>query len=112
LKTERNRREGRLAVEDPSHGGTAPVPSPGRAAHIHGLAAQHKEILSAHHHKAHKLLAEDLFDLVGLLDGNADAQRVDRALEQNAFVLITADDDWGKQQFRVRPGAEGPVATN
>ncbi len=39
-------------------------------------------------------MTEDLLELVGFLDGDADADRVDGRLNQHSFVLIAANDYW------------------
>lgn len=56
-----------------------------------GLAAEDNKVLGAHHHEARKLVAEDAVHVVDLLDADADANRVDRTLNEDALVLCTAD---------------------
>ena len=61
---------------------------------------QNNEVLGSPHHKAHEFVAEQLLDLIGLLDGDRDADGVDGGLDQNAFLLVPRDDDRIEKQLR------------
>lgn len=64
---------------------------------------QDEEILRSHHHKAHEFMAQNLFNLICLLDSDADADRVDGALDQNLLPVIAADDHRLEQQLLATP---------
>ena len=49
-------------------------------------------------------MAQDGLDLVGLLDADADAGRVDRGLDQTLLGLIARDLDRIQQQFLAETG--------
>ena len=102
-------------------------------AYFDGLSSEHKEVLSAHHHKAHKLLAEDSLHLISLdrghrsaaasivhlprpsqrlelapqnnylLNTNADSHRVDRWLNKYLLLCRAADCDGVHKQFFALP---------
>lgn len=55
---------------------------------------QDNEALRATRHEAHKHMAQDLLDLIRLLDPNAHAHRVDRGLDHHAFIVISRDGQW------------------
>ena len=40
-----------------------------------------------------------LFNLICLLDGNADADRIYGSFDQNLFLFITRDHNWIQEQF-------------
>jgi hypothetical protein len=44
-------------------------------------------------------MGQDPLDLIRLLDGNADAQRVDRGLDQDTLLIVTADDHRVEKNF-------------
>jgi len=48
--------------------------------YLNRLTPEYVEVLGPHHHEAHELLTQDLFDGIRLLDADADTQRVDRPL--------------------------------
>lgn len=56
-----------------------------------GLAAQDEEALGALLQEARELVHEDVLDLVGLLDLDADAHAVDAGLDEHALVLVARD---------------------
>ena len=47
----------------------------GNVVTVDGTATQNEKVFGAHHDKAHKLLAQDLFDLVCLFDCNAKREK-------------------------------------
>jgi hypothetical protein len=63
------------------------------------LTSKDDEALSTLSQKAHKLLGQDLFQLIGLLDANADAHGVDGTLNENLLLLITSNEDGVKQEL-------------
>ena len=80
---------------------------PQNATYLHRLASEDDEVFSAHHHEPHELMAEDLLDLVGLLDGDADANRVDGRLDEHSLLLVTRNGDRREQKFLARPTQAG-----
>lgn len=63
--------------------------------HTHGesLTTENHKVLSTHRHEPGKLVAEDLLNLVRLLDGDGHADRVDRRLDENLLHLVTRHDE-------------------
>ena len=49
-------------------------------------------MLGSHHHKPHEFVAEQLLNLIGLFDGDADADGIDGALDQHSLLFIPTDD--------------------
>lgn len=68
----------------------------------YGYSSQDDERLGAHHEEAGKLVREDVFDLVGLLDLDAQADRVDRGFDQDLLVRVAGDDERGQEHFGCR----------
>lgn len=64
---------------------------------------QDDKVLRPHHHEPGELVAQDLLDLVGLLDGDADPDRVDRRFDQDAFLLVARNDHRRQQQLLAGP---------
>ena len=60
---------------------------------LDGLSSQDDKVLCTLHEEAGKLVAQNLFNLVGLLDADADAHRVDGELDKHLLVLIATDGD-------------------
>lgn len=58
---------------------------------LNRLSSQNKKVFSSHHHEAHEFMAKDFFDLISLLDSDADSDRVDGSLDKNLLLVITAD---------------------
>lgn len=70
---------------------------------LHWFPPQDEEVLCSHHHKAHELVAQNLLNLIGLLDSDADSDRVDGAFDQNLLLVITADDYRLEEQLFTAP---------
>lgn len=70
---------------------------------LHWFSPQDEEVLRSHHHEAHEFMAQDLLNLVCLLDSNADSDRVDGALDQNLLLVIAADDYRLEKQLFTTP---------
>jgi hypothetical protein len=60
---------------------------------------QHNEILRALHHKSSELCTENALDLVGLLYSDADTDRVDGRLDQDAFVFVAGNRQGVQEDF-------------
>lgn len=75
---------------------------------LDGLTAEDDEGLGALGQETHKLLGEQLLELIGLLHTNADAERVDRTFNQNLLLGSTSDGD-GVQQELGRGAAGGNI---
>lgn len=56
--------------------------------HLDGLSPQHDEALRALHQESGKLVAQNTFDLIGLLDLDANANRVHRGLDEHPLIFI------------------------
>ena len=69
------------------------------AAHLYRLASEDDEVLGALHHEACKLVAEDAFDLVRLLDLDAESDRVNGWFDEYPFVLVAGDRQWVEEYF-------------
>lgn len=67
--------------------------------HRDGHAAKNNKVLGAHHHESRKLVAQDLLNLVGLLDRDGHADRVDRGLDEDLLSLVTRDHQWLEQDL-------------
>ena len=55
----------------------------GNVVTVDGTATQNEKVFGAHHDKAHKLLAQDLFDLVCLFDCNAKREKKKEQRKEN-----------------------------
>ena len=66
------------------------------------FSTQNDEILGAHHHKTHELVTKYLLDFVRLLNADADAKRVDGALDENALLFVSAHDDRREENLLIR----------
>lgn len=66
---------------------------------LDGLTTQDDERLGTLGQEAHKLLGQQLLQLICLLHSNRDAQRVNRSLYQHTLLLGTSDDDWVQQEL-------------
>src|SRR6266566_10132010 len=62
-----------------------------RKSHLDRLPPQDEERLGPLRQKASKLVDEDVLDLVGLLDLDADANAVNAGLDQDQLVLVARD---------------------
>lgn len=81
-------------------------------AYLDGLPPQDEETLGSLLQEARELVYQDVLDLVGLLDLDADAHRVDGRLDEHALVLVTGDGKRGQQDFWARPGLDlGDIVT-
>lgn len=70
---------------------------------LHWFPPEDEEVLRPHHHEPHELMAQDLLNLIGLLDSDADSDRVDGALDQNFLFVVTADDHRLEEQLFTAP---------
>ena len=70
---------------------------------LHGFPTKNKEVVRSHHHKAHKLMAQNLLNFVSLLNSNTDSKRIDRSLDENLLLLVSANNHRGQQQFLAAP---------
>ncbi len=59
-------------------------------ANLDRLAAKHEEVLSTLLQEAHEDLGQKKLELVGLLEADANAHRVDRGLNQDLLLLLPA----------------------
>lgn len=66
---------------------------------LDGLTTQDHEGLGTLSQETHKLLGQQLLQLIGLLNSNGDSQRVDGSLNQNFLLRSTRDDDRVQQEF-------------
>lgn len=64
---------------------------------------QDEEVLCSHHHEPHKFMAEDLLNLIGLFDSNADSHGVYRPLDQDLLLVIAAYDHRLQQKLFAAP---------
>jgi hypothetical protein len=62
-----------------------------RAANLDGLPAEDEEGLGPLGQEAGELVDQDVFDLVGLLDLDADTDAVDAGLDKDAFIVVSRD---------------------
>ena len=57
--------------------------------HLHCLPSQYNEALRPLHHETRELVAKNSLNLVGLLDLDAQANRVDRWFNQHTLILVS-----------------------
>ncbi len=74
-----------------------------RPTNLDSLASENEEAVRAHGKEANKLLAQQLLNIVALLDGDADSEGIDGALNHHALVGISADDQWLQEQLFASP---------
>ena len=60
----------------------------GAGSHLDGFSPQHDEALRALHQESGELVAQNTFDLIGLLDLDANADRVHRGLDEHPLIFI------------------------
>jgi len=70
---------------------------------LHWFPPQDEEVLCSHHHETHEFMAQNLLDLICLLDSDADSDRVDGALDQNLLLVVAADDHRLEEQLFTTP---------
>lgn len=58
------------------------------------LSPQDDKPFSSHRHEPGKLFTQDSLNLIGLLDGNGQPDRVDGRFNEDAFVFVSADLEW------------------
>lgn len=75
----------------------------GNVVALDGLSTEDHEWLRTLGQEAHKLLRQQLLQLVSLLHSNANAKRVDGSLDQNALLRSTSDDHGVQQELGRRP---------
>lgn len=63
--------------------------------HLDRFPPQNEEALRPLLQESRELVNQDVFNLVGLLDLDADAHGVDRRLDQDALVFIAGDGQGG-----------------
>lgn len=68
-------------------------------AHLDGLATQHEKSLGSLSQEAGKLVHEDMLNLVGLLDADADSHAVDTRFDQHALALIAGNREWVQKEL-------------
>ena len=71
--------------------------------YLYRFPPEHNEIFSSHHHKPHELVAQNLFNLISLFDGNTDTNRIDWSLNEHLFFFISGYHDWIQEQFFALP---------
>ena len=57
------------------------------------LSPQDDKVLGSSHHESHEHLAEQGVDIIQLLNGDGDPDRVDAGLYHDLLLLIPRDDD-------------------
>ena len=62
-----------------------------RSTNLDGFPSQNEERLGTLCQEAGELVDQDVFDLVCLLDSDADADAVDTGLDEDTLVLVTRD---------------------
>lgn len=67
--------------------------------YLYWLSAEDDKALCALGQETRKLMGQDPLDLIRLLNGNAETQRVDRSLDQNTLLVVTADDHRVEKNF-------------
>lgn len=72
---------------------------PPLSTHLDRLPPQNKERLGALGQEARKLMDQDVLDLVGLLDLDADADTVDAGLDEDALVFVARNRQGRQQHF-------------
>lgn len=71
----------------------------GIAAYLDRLPPKDDKILRPPHHEPHELVAEQLLNLVCLLDGNRDPDRVDGRLDEHPLLLVPGYDHWVEEHL-------------
>jgi len=65
----------------------------------YGLSPQYDKVLRSLHHEASKFMTEYTFNLICLLNLYAETDRIDRRFNEDAFILVTRDNQWVEQNF-------------
>lgn len=73
---------------------------------LDGHAPEDDEGLGAHHEEAGKFVGEDALDVVGLLDLDAEPDRVDRGLDEDLLGRVAGDDERGEEDLGRGPARE------
>lgn len=73
-------------------------------AHLDGLSSENEEGLGSLCQEPGELVYQDVLDLIGLLDLDADAYTVDAGLDKDSLVLVARNRQGCKQHFRGSPG--------
>lgn len=69
----------------------------------HWFPTEDDETLRSLHHEASELVAQDVFDFIGLLDLDAHAYRVYGRFNQDPLTLVTRDRQWIEEDFLGTP---------
>ncbi|KUI73012.1 hypothetical protein VM1G_11840 [Cytospora mali] len=86
-----------------SHESGAPAIS---ITHLDRLPPQYEEGLGPLLQEPRELVYQDMLDLVGLLDLDADAHAVDAGLDKDALVLVSCDGQRSQKDLRRCPGLD------
>lgn len=60
------------------------------------FSPEYNEAFRSTSHEASKLVTQNLFDFVSLLDTDADSDRVDRGFDHDSLVVVSRDREWGQ----------------
>lgn len=74
------------------------------------LSPEDDEIFRPPHHESHKLVAEQLLDLVGLLNSDGHPDGVDGGLDQDALFLVSGRNNRSTEQAAFYTIALGTAA--
>ena len=74
-------------------------PSKANSTHLNSLPPQNNESLRSHSHESSELFTQNPLDLVGLLDGDGESNRIDTGFDENAFRLISGDKEGLEKGF-------------
>lgn len=67
--------------------------------YLYWLTAKNHKALCTLHQETRELVGEDALDFIGLLNGDADTQGVDRGLDQDTLLVVAADHNRVEQDF-------------
>lgn len=67
--------------------------------YLYWLASKDHKAFCSLRQETHELVGQDLFNLIRLLDRNADTQRVHRGFDQDLFLVVTANDHRVQHDF-------------
>jgi hypothetical protein len=70
-----------------------------KRSNLDGLPPENKERLGALRQEAGKLVDQDMLDLVGLLDLDADSYAVDARLDEDPLVLVARNGQWRQEHL-------------
>lgn len=58
-----------------------------------GLSSQNNKVVGTLHHKVCEFVAKNTLDLIRLLDGNRQSDRIDRTFDENFLVFVARNYD-------------------